>query len=77
MIEVDTSRVDGAGITPRSKGGRSYFARVKGSTGPAPVRLWTDNPYAETLKEFKTHAAKILKRRHIIIEVGPPGRMVS
>ncbi len=77
MIEVDTSRADGAGIEPRSKGGRSYFARVKGEAGPAPVRLWTDEPYAKTLKEFKTHAAKTLKRRNIIIEVGPPGRRVS
>ena len=73
MIEVDTTLAEAAGITARSTGGRSYFAKVKGE-GKARFRLWTDYPYAKTLAEFKTTARKILKKRDIIIEVGPPNR---
>lgn len=72
-ITVDTTRAEAAGITARTKGGRSYFAKVKGEPR-ARLRLWTDYPYAATLAEFKTNARRTLKKRDIIIEVGPPSR---
>ena len=74
MITVDTTRAEAAGITARSEGGRSYFAKVADAVGPARLRMWTDYPYAAALKEFKTRASKVLRRRDITIEIGPPGR---
>ncbi len=74
MIEVDTTLAEEAGITARTSTVHSYFAKVKDAPGKAPFRLWTDRPYAATLADFKTRARDMLRKRDIVIEVGPGWR---
>ena len=74
-ITVDTTRAEKAKISLRGMTGRSYFARAEGET-EARFKVWTDYAYGDTIKAVKTGARKFLKKRDIVIEVGPPGRRV-